>query len=572
MNEEKYTFWKLINEFSIEIPIIQRDYVQGRENEKKVRENFLNAIYNSLKNEKGLHLDFVYGVLKNDKFIPLDGQQRLTTLFLIHYYLSLKENRFEEFQNHLKKDNVIKFSYETRESSKEFCKQILENEIELNDKKISEIIKNENWFYSKWKQDPTIYSMLIMLDEIQKIFKKDNLFEELINGKITFSFLEPKKLNIKNPNELYIKMNSRGKPLNEFENFKSYLMQFLNEEEKIKFDNEWFDIFWNLNNQNLKKENLKEKNIQKNEEIIEDKIFGSYLNFFKNITAFYSDDFNEVDIFKFKYSKQNIEEIVKILDYLQDYNDEIIYELRNYEDFKINIFQDFIEIEASKPEYSKRLRFYALMQFFLKVEKIDEKLLLQWMRVSLNLINNASPYSKKDDFIKLKENLNKLSEELLNSSEEFYKKLSELNIDNLPKDIEKQFEEEKLKAELICQNYDYENEFIKAEKNWYLDGQIGFLIEFAGGKDNKDKFNIEEFKKYRDAFNNLWKFAKEKKENEMLIQRALLTFGDSDKGYLAQYNQTDKYTFGSFGLGVQEKNENWRLIFKKKSEFKDLSA
>ena len=29
---EKITFWELLDEYSIEIPVIQRDYAQGREN------------------------------------------------------------------------------------------------------------------------------------------------------------------------------------------------------------------------------------------------------------------------------------------------------------------------------------------------------------------------------------------------------------------------------------------------------------------------------------------------------------------------------------------------------------
>lgn len=34
MNSTKYTFWSLLNEHTIEVPIIQRDYAQGRANEK----------------------------------------------------------------------------------------------------------------------------------------------------------------------------------------------------------------------------------------------------------------------------------------------------------------------------------------------------------------------------------------------------------------------------------------------------------------------------------------------------------------------------------------------------------
>lgn len=40
MSNNKYTFWKLLDDTSIEIPIIQRDYAQGREEEKKLEIDF----------------------------------------------------------------------------------------------------------------------------------------------------------------------------------------------------------------------------------------------------------------------------------------------------------------------------------------------------------------------------------------------------------------------------------------------------------------------------------------------------------------------------------------------------
>ena len=77
----------------IEIPIIQRDYAQGRtfSNVQRIRNRFLEAIYDALTNHKRMTLDFVYGEIENKKFIPLDGQQRLTTLFLLHWYAAKKE-------------------------------------------------------------------------------------------------------------------------------------------------------------------------------------------------------------------------------------------------------------------------------------------------------------------------------------------------------------------------------------------------------------------------------------------------------------------------------------------------
>ena len=78
----------------IEIPIIQRDYAQGRQTGtvKRVRERFLNNIFDAIKSHRHLTLDFVYGEITDGKLTPLDGQQRLTTLFLLHWYASKKDN------------------------------------------------------------------------------------------------------------------------------------------------------------------------------------------------------------------------------------------------------------------------------------------------------------------------------------------------------------------------------------------------------------------------------------------------------------------------------------------------
>ena len=84
-------FMELIKEYEITIPLIQRDYAQGRDKEKTKANNFLNAILKGV--QDGLTLDFIYGKenKEENKFIPLDGQQRLTTLLLIHWYVSLED-------------------------------------------------------------------------------------------------------------------------------------------------------------------------------------------------------------------------------------------------------------------------------------------------------------------------------------------------------------------------------------------------------------------------------------------------------------------------------------------------
>ena len=81
MEKDIYSFYELVGQYEVKIPILQRDYAQGRENNFSICENFLKALKESVLQDKTINLDFIYGNLDNGTFLPLDGQQRLTTLF-----------------------------------------------------------------------------------------------------------------------------------------------------------------------------------------------------------------------------------------------------------------------------------------------------------------------------------------------------------------------------------------------------------------------------------------------------------------------------------------------------------
>ena len=76
------TLWELLTEYIIEIPIIQRDYAQGRKANSTIRNNILESFHKALTTDQKLELDFIYASKSGDVIQPLDGQQRLTTLFL----------------------------------------------------------------------------------------------------------------------------------------------------------------------------------------------------------------------------------------------------------------------------------------------------------------------------------------------------------------------------------------------------------------------------------------------------------------------------------------------------------
>ena len=123
---EKLTFTGLFDRVAfVEIPIIQRDYAQGRKDEYEVRNTFLDALYNALSTDRAdsnqsLDLDFIYGNIDDDTFSVLDGQQRLTTLFLLHWFLAIKNKSSADFREQFTVDNNSRFTYKTRPSSIEF--------------------------------------------------------------------------------------------------------------------------------------------------------------------------------------------------------------------------------------------------------------------------------------------------------------------------------------------------------------------------------------------------------------------------------------------------------------------
>lgn len=231
----------------IEIPIIQRDYAQGRKTPEvtRIRKRFLDSLYDALTQGKPLKLDFIYGDIKDNVLTPLDGQQRLTTLFLLHWYIARHEQINEE-----KIQFLNRFSYETRYSARTFCKYLVKYAPSFDCQTLSDDITDQSWMPLDWKHDPTISAMLNMLDDIHIQFKDTyGLWEKLENGCISFYFLSIKDMGL--TDELYIKMNSRGKPLTEFEHFKAewegYIKAINTDLAKRishKIDIEWTDMLW----------------------------------------------------------------------------------------------------------------------------------------------------------------------------------------------------------------------------------------------------------------------------------------------------------------------------------------
>ncbi len=559
-----FSFWTLINKYRIEIPIIQRDYAQGRVDGKssQIRGGFVESLRLALRDKKQLHLDFIYGSSKGDApLVLLDGQQRLTTLFLLHWYILHKLGKLNGY-----KELLQRFSYKTRISSKEFCQAIINKPIQSGSEagiSFADGIKSQAWFFRSWEKDPTIKGMLVMLEAIDKAM---GAVEEAELGKmwhsltqdeiIDFQFLNLEDFEL--TDELYIKMNARGKTLTNFENFKAWLIKKngLSEEWSSKLDQEWTDLFW------------------KHKAPGDYEIDTEYMQYFRGMSQFkYALTLGNGDLLE--SCKDNLLELIDsvyipyslyeelalfspncVADYFSVLNK---LEGKNIEVLKVvlgtteqSIFKKFID----SPTYWDRTVFFALCCFLWQVNEepfnfneAQKENLRKWMRVWRNLIQNTT-IDDPAAFVKAIKEIDRVKGSYGSIYEDLDSKL-QINFFS-----ENQRSEEKLKASLILENPEWEDEIISYEQHPYFYGQIGFLLDYAfvGGQ-----YDLGLFKKYAEKASIL--FSEHLNTDEFDLERALLTKGNEHENYLIRKGNNLCFCLSSAGT-LRQREENWRRVFR----------
>ncbi len=526
-------FNELIKEYDISIPIIQRDYAQGRNNIDvvEIRDNFLNTIDNKLSNNSELHLDFIYGSIKKDKFIPLDGQQRLTTLYLLHFYFGKKEGKDIEY--------LSKFTYETRSSSREFCEKLVSADIDFSLMKLSEQIRDSHWFLPYWENDPTIKSMFVMLDSIHNKFIDKSYFDKLNN--ITFEFFELEKFGL--DDDLYIKMNARGKPLTPFENFKASfetIVKNIDKKLKDKFsekiDTDWTDIFWEYKDKNYLIDeafmnyfyyitemlNVKDKRLLKSPSQMELKIKLSEI-------------YNNVDNIKFLFSAiDNLSSIRKA--FKEIFSTE-------YQKDKVALFDNDIDlikkvIEGKSISLEHKIIIFVVVEYFIKYQKIDKEI-KDIVRVVRNLLNRIRSLKQSKLYYTQNlgyENINAilgLVDSIVNSLD-IYANLPSINNSLLKNTAitKESLKQEIDKAKLINSDKSFRELIFELEDFKYLKGDIyNFLID-----------DISKFENYKNAIIDIYTNSDDTK-----IIQAMLTIGDDYLLWRGWAGGSSKYFLGKKG-------------------------
>jgi hypothetical protein len=485
----KYTFWELCNSYNkIEVPIIQRDYAQGRNTAdvEKLRNKFVNdyLIKSIVANEK-IELDFVYGSIltevKEDEkqkiFIPLDGQQRLTTLFLLHFFVAIKENRLPEI-----KDTLIRFTYETRPSAHDFCKLLLEVEAIDDLSKIKTEIEDSVWFNEEWKHDPTVSGMLNMLDTFAKnedlLNAPIGLLDQLIGNKndlVTFYFTDLDQFGL--TENLYIRMNARGKMLTEFENFKSEFSKIIRynhsllEDVKNKIEYEWVDNLWDF---------------RASDSYIIDSPFMAYLSFLTEMIYFrnaefransYEKDFLDFRVLKEVYSKEeNLKFLIFSFDFIREvkeYNEAILWEDESFHSILKSIL-------TNKRDTNELFIYFSTLLYCF--DNKPKENLLDFIRVVRNLIENT-PDNSRREWPRLISSLQNLI-----SDANVYTILSELNDDNKLQGFNvDQRKEEIFKAKLIQEFSGFKGLLFEIEDSKNFKGNITNILKIPF-VDSEEKF------------------------------------------------------------------------------------
>lgn len=495
------------------IPEIQRDYVWSKSDVNDV----LDSIKDGFENEDVPYLGFIYAYNDKDyvyKYFLIDGQQRITTIFLL--LLALYYKLEKDFPEHLIKNEKLKLDYKVRQATHDFLKDFV---IFLDGNKgltlDSNIINQQAWYHTNYKNDITIFNIINNFIEIYDWLTNlggDNLtdFLKFVEEEVQLSYFDIE--NGRQGEELYIYMNSRGRHLVENETLKAKFLSKLNStEDKEHWGKKWEiwqDFFWvnRLNNPDS------------------DDGFNEFLRMVQ-IISMSSGKYSANQINQFVTLYDNIDfQILPELNEIEKYFNAYEYLVVNV---KISEFYEnhehtnyFIKTEKRQIDYFRILPLITLVSL---LTQYDEKNILRFNRFIYNI-------SKKSNIgkdirthliaaIKLLSDYAKEHEEIYDVCDLVnYSKGRTVLLDdeeiiklNLYKNPPSEIEREKL--ELL---------FWEIEDHGIFNGEISFLLMEYYKKEN----NTLDY----DGFNKSWLAFKElfdKKNNYKNIAKALIYYGNT---------------------------------------------
>lgn len=278
MKTGRYSLKDLLTHNEIDqlvIPELQRDYVWEEEQVNRVWESLMkrwnkktkadlsvNVNGNNLTNNTILqHLQQVYTTLQfkqkmgfiyayHDKQLPgqfflIDGQQRITTFYLLLLVLYTKAEKKDAFSKLYYDNKFPKVDYKVRESAYEFMRLFIEDTLKGKDYK-----QNKDFFEIEYTNDITVQNLRNNFDFLEKqlvAFSNDQLVDliDFVENYVEFNYFDT-QLSAQGE-RLYLYMNSRGYHLSHQEKLRATLIEKCSKEDKKEAGalwEEWQDFFF----------------------------------------------------------------------------------------------------------------------------------------------------------------------------------------------------------------------------------------------------------------------------------------------------------------------------------------
>jgi len=496
------------------VPDLQRDYCWGtkRDDKELVSDFVRNIIDKGFREQKGLSLGLLYGYETPIGHIQLcDGQQRITTLFLLLGMLNKNSNN--EFQDQLislfeyKEDDKEPYlQYSIRESSLYFLSDLVcLFFIDKNDLKVKDIIK-QLWYFGDYSLDPSIQSMLSALDIIEREIKdvdSPGLGKYIINE---LSFIYYDMGNRKNGEETFVVINTTGEPLSVTENLKPLYIgaqkdgNHLISSEKWE---EWETWFW--------------KHREGNGGKINDTADNGYREFFRWITLLTT---TKTEVFEKIQESGDFQFDVNIrIDEIEKYFNIILFLFEKPGIFSNNL--DWVAPDKSNKNINTQIDWFRLLPVIEYIKNFGKDDIRNIIRVKTFFENLSRIGNVKKAIGTILPEAIKIIKELGSPDIAEIIKLTSVSAQILSL-------EERTKFEIYLYHKEHrlqiEDMFWKAESHNVWNGEILPMVNWAS---NNGEFNVDSFVEYDKVFCSLFHDTLEYDELD-ITRRALLTRGLKD--------------------------------------------
>jgi len=536
------------------IPDLQRDYCWGNirpEGKNKTLAHVFCSEFVEIAKKSGANAktELSYGIIYTYEypetfFYISDGQQRLSTLYLIIGVLNsyLNDDRLKKLL--VSKYNQPRLKYEVRSSTDYFINDLVQHVFLSNDSKVLGNLKKASWFRDEFEYDPSVNSMVEAIKSVHSIIQKADatLLADFIVQSVGFVWINLKTNdNLEDDSytkvreygeKMYEIVNTSGDPMEPNEHEKVHLLSRLAENEKEDWTEKWEvwqDFFWQHKAENQESA---------------DEGFNEFLDWIEKINvnngkSESQDKLSEIEgYFKALFLWYNLQKELNIH--------------RNAQIFDINkklnrIDANGLVVVLPTLLYLKGTESvtYERNSYIIRRESVDLAALFRFIRFFSNISKNTQQSSICVDLVvKLKSNYDVVNLSLIKgnkysailSEEEIYK----LNL----------YKESDTSTRMLL-----EDTFWQAEDNELLFGKIEPVfhwIKVDYGIKGKDSLDVNVFLRRYKAFTSLF----ENEERLELVRLFMLCLSDTWN----EFHEGWSWNTRRYYLLVNSDREHWRRI------------